>query len=552
MGYLIKMNRILFKKLAIFVFIIMLFSVSFVHATHNNTLSSRQNYDKKIDIEIAKKIANWKLFESDKANFYFIDNYDIIIDDDTDIVLFYIFHIDPQGFIITSSNYNLPPIIAYSFNSNFEIKDNKVFFDLLKTDISLRLNNIDKIPDYIINERESKWNIYLNDFNNNILNINFEQWPPEGTTPTEGWILTTWDQNSPYNDFCPIDPNSGKRSVSGCPAVTMSQILNYHKTINSVFFNDTDDYYHNYINRFWIDNDHEEYDFPSFLELNDYISTLNEHYENEIILTDEDMAALNFACGVAAKQVYSPEGSGTFGVDQAYDAYIKFNCDTIVLLENDDPSLYEKISENIKQALPVHLAVVTPAWDSGHNLVIDGYNTDEYYHLNFGWGGPNDAWYLLPDEIPYGLTVIEGVIVDILKNESGSDLNCNGKLNWIDVSPGETLYGNFTVENIGISGSLLDWKIESIPEWGEWTITPSEGFDLSPEDDLINVEVTVIAPSEKGKNFIGGIKIQNMESSGDNYYIQVSLTTPKITNNLFNFMKLIRNIELHFQILKFI
>jgi len=49
----------------------------------------------------------------------------------------------------------------------------------------------------------------------------------------------------------------------------------------------------------------------------------------------------------------------------------------------------------------------------GHNVVIDGYNTDEYFHLNFGWGGTYNGWYLLPDEIPYGLTVIEGAIVDI-------------------------------------------------------------------------------------------------------------------------------------------
>jgi hypothetical protein len=65
------------------------------------------------------------------------------------------------------------------------------------------------------------------------------------------------------------------------------------------------------------------------------------------------------------------------------------------------------------QALPAHLAVVDSSETSGHNLVVDGYNTDDYYHLNFGWGGGSNGWYLLPDEIPYGLTVIEGVIVDI-------------------------------------------------------------------------------------------------------------------------------------------
>ena len=119
MGYLIKMNRVLIKKLVIFIFIAMLFSVSFVHATYNNKLSFREIYNKKIDFETANKIANCKLIELDKSNFYFIENYDMIIDDDTDKVLFYIFYLNPQGFIVITSNYELPPIIAYSFNNNF-------------------------------------------------------------------------------------------------------------------------------------------------------------------------------------------------------------------------------------------------------------------------------------------------------------------------------------------------------------------------------------------------------------------------------------------------
>jgi hypothetical protein len=180
-----------------------------------------------------------------------------------------------------------------------------------------------------------------------------------------------------------------------------------------VFFNDSDDYYHNYINRFWIDDDYEEYDFPSFPELNEYLDTLVNHYENQILLTGDDKATLNFACGVAATQVYTPEASGTFGVNQAYDAYIKFNCTTVELLDDNDVDLYERLSQNIKNAYPVHLAVITPTSPpSGHNLVVDGYNTDDFYHLNFGWGGTYDGWYLLPDELPLSLTVIEGVIVD--------------------------------------------------------------------------------------------------------------------------------------------
>ncbi|MBN1199552.1 MAG: T9SS type A sorting domain-containing protein, partial [Bacteroidales bacterium] len=78
--------------------------------------------------------------------------------------------------------------------------------------------------------------------------------------------------------------------------------------------------------------------------------------------------------------------------------------------------------ENIKVALPVQLGLlVQPPGGGGHNVVVDGYNTDDYYHFNFGWGGSANGWYTLPPtSIPYNLTVIEGAVLDIWpKNYTG-------------------------------------------------------------------------------------------------------------------------------------
>jgi len=66
--------------------------------------------------------------------------------------------------------------------------------------------------------------------------------------------------------------------------------------------------------------------------------------------------------------------------------------------------------------------------------------------------------YLIPEELPYELTVIEGVIVDILKNIAVPDLACEGTLEWNDVTPYDTVTGGFTVSNIGEADSNLDWK----------------------------------------------------------------------------------------------
>ncbi len=277
-----------------------------------------------------------------------------------------------------------------------------------------------------------------------------------------------------------------------------------------------------------IDDDHEEYGFLSFSELNNYLTILDSHYANDITLSDDDKASLTFACGVAAKQVYTADVSGTFGVNQAYDAYLKFGCNNIELFDEENPDLYDRLIDNMKNAFPAHLALVTPDWNTGHNMVLDGYNTDDFYHINFGFGGIYDGWYLLPyEEMPYGLTVIEGVIVDIMFDNNMSNLECDGTLTWNNITAGSTVLGCFEVKNIGGPGSELDWEIESYPSWGSWNFSDTQGENLKPEDGAYIVEVSVVVPNKKNKDLAGGINIVNKEADGDHDYIPVVLFISK-------------------------
>jgi len=126
-------------------------------------------------------------------------------------------------------------------------------------------------------------------------------------------------------------------------------------------------------------------------------------------------AALSFACGVAAHQVYTASVSGTFGIDQAWDSFQRFGFSEARLIYPTDTNLNHDIAENIKVALPVQLGLlVEPPGSGGHNVVVDGYNTNEFYHFNFGWGGGSNGWYTLPPtNIAYNLTIIEGAVLDI-------------------------------------------------------------------------------------------------------------------------------------------
>ncbi len=106
------------------------------------------------------------------------------------------------------------------------------------------------------------------------------------------------------------------------------------------------------------------------------------------------------------------------------------------------------------------------------------------------------------------------------------DLDCKGKLSWSNVEPGATVEGSFEVFNQGDALSQLDWEIESYPDWGTWTIEPDSGTDLTPEEGIVTVDVSVIAPSDTGTNFIGEIKVVNMDNTSDYEIISVTLSTP--------------------------
>ena len=107
------------------------------------------------------------------------------------------------------------------------------------------------------------------------------------------------------------------------------------------------------------------------------------------------------------------------------------------------------------------------------------------------------------------------------------DLDCSGSLSWTKVQPGATVTGSFTVQNIGGSGSLLNWTVNaSSLTWGTWTFTPSSGENLTPEDGSVTVQVSVVAPDNAKQTFQGYLRVENQQNASDFANIPVTLTTP--------------------------
>lgn len=234
-------------------------------------------------------------------------------------------------------------------------------------------------------------------------------------------VKSHWTQEYPYNQLCPRDPFDGySYSYAGCPAIAMGQIINYLQTTQDTRFTNEDDYYHDYAARqYYIDDDWETLGFPSFPDLNVMLDSVDAIFQRGEELPDLLKAAVVFACGTACKQIYTSEGSGTFRVDQAYDAYKRFGFEECLLFREPTEEMFEILISNLQDGYPAHLAVENPAGTVGHNVVVDGYReSDGKFHVNFGYGGPLDNWYDIPDpNFYYGMTKLEGIIVNIIPTE---------------------------------------------------------------------------------------------------------------------------------------
>jgi hypothetical protein len=127
------------------------------------------------------------------------------------------------------------------------------------------------------------------------------------------------------------------------------------------------------------------------------------------------------------------------------------------------------------------------------------------------------------------------------------DLDCSGSLSRTNVQPGATINGNFQVQNIGDTGSLLNWTVNtSSISWGTWSFTPESGVNLTPDDGQVTVQVSVVAPNEENSEFQGHIRVENQNDPTDFDLIPVYLKTPvnipSIQTTIYQFILKFKNL----------
>jgi hypothetical protein len=434
------------------------------------------------------------------------------IRDDDGTLLAYVTDLQPHGFVAMSADTDITPVIAYSFDNPFPADgdESNPLYRMLREDLRRRIQALAETPELKTAETGDLWASYIGAQAEGPAEGEFQQWPPEGTTTTGGWVETTWDQAAPYNQFCPLDPVDHARSYVGCAATALAQLMNYHQRCVADF--SSADAYTTY-GGMQIDADSTLYDFPSFAQLNGYLDAIRATYSRGAALSDVEAAALSFACGVASQMEYSSLGSGAGSSDVRYALLGNLGFHSADMFGGLSAEACLTIQENIINRLPVLMGICTPDGLMGHMLICDGCNTNNEYHLNFGWGADSpermtEAWYRLPIGLRPLKTVISDTIVNIRPVEP--DLETDLAFMYFDSAPGE----QSAAQNLRIFSNTPQLQILSIQSSDGFVITRNgngfsnrlAGFTLQQKGEEATIKVR-FSPERAG-GYYGTLVIQ--------------------------------------------
>ena len=273
------------------------------------------------------------------------------------LTTYYVVNFKEGGFVIISADDRVKPILAYSLTGQFDQ-------NITNAELAWWMESYNTQIEYIVTndmsslETKKMWN--------NIITENFAK----GAKAVTPLLTTNWDQESGYNDYCPV-------TYTGCVATAMAQIMNYHE------YPVTGTSWHSY----------EATGFglqTAFFASGDYEwANMPDDSGNDAV------AWLMYHCGVSVDMGYTNSGSGAqssdvpmamanyFGYDQGIDYVEK--------ADYTDPEWVTLLKNELDASRPIYYS--GDDGTSGHAFVFDGYNSSDEFHVNWGWSGNANAYY---------------------------------------------------------------------------------------------------------------------------------------------------------------
>lgn len=224
------------------------------------------------------------------------------------------------------------------------------------------------------------------------------------TPVVEPLVTTRWNQGEPYNLLCPYDSSVGVACPTGCAATSMAQLVNYHEW--PVQGKGTKSYNSSY-GRLTVDFSKSVYDWANMKDRYESYYDEDKNIVNEWTDTEANaVAKLMYDCGVALEMGYGPYSSGAADTEMplALCNYFNYHADLITRDGHTVDEFLARIKEELDNSRP--LVFNGQGSGGGHSYIVDGYDSNNYLHVNWGWGGISDGYfnvsYMNPDDLGTG------------------------------------------------------------------------------------------------------------------------------------------------------
>ncbi|MCL2168049.1 MAG: C10 family peptidase [Lentimicrobiaceae bacterium] len=291
-------------------------------------------------------------------------------------VVYYVFNVGEQGFIIISGDDIAYPVLGYSTQGKYEPDNLPSNFQIWMQDIFNTIvegisNNLSSN-----NQIQEEWDAYLNRDADYFLKTRAEK----AVNPL---IQTTWNQSYPYWNQCPI--YSGSNCYTGCVATAMAQLMKYHNH-PATGTGSSSAYYTSSLG-IYIPSVSYNVNY-NFNNMGGATPTTSDAITN--------VARLMYHCGVSVQMNYTPTGSGAYSEDVGEAITNHFSYDKAIRFEERNFYKDAEWVNLLKQELDVSRPMYYSGRDddnNGHAFICDGYNDQNLFHFNWGWGGSNNGYF---------------------------------------------------------------------------------------------------------------------------------------------------------------
>ncbi len=231
--------------------------------------------------------------------------------------------------------------------------------------------------------------------------------------PISPMLTCLWNQSSPFNDNCPdVGYDDGhsytiERSAAGCLATAAAQVMYWHQkkygeatgiwqtTTRPIpqYISDAFDLIK------WTDDAHTDYSITNIVEAKapttiDWSKLVDIYPANAE--SNAEIAKLMEYVGAGLMMQYGPESSAMFSkFAPMLVNYFGYN-KTARYVERKYYSYADWVDLMYEQLTNVGpLFFGGQSTGGGHAFVIDGYEQEDYFHVNWGWGGQSNGFFKL-------------------------------------------------------------------------------------------------------------------------------------------------------------